>query len=201
MAAETPFGASFGDPRRYMGQSPLAEIGKALKTGLILTGLEKSGAIKALDNLGIKSDSKGGFSFGSTPAGAVPPITSGSTGVNADGVWGSNPMPVSPMTLNQPVMPAAPVPPTGVQVTPLGQDAQSNVQLNTLPPPPPANAGQQILDGTFRPQSAVDVKNETDFNPLAPDASNQFAVSGNDYQQIPSYGKLQKIAGAIFGRG
>ena len=31
MAAETPFGASFGDPRRYMGQSPLAEIGKALK--------------------------------------------------------------------------------------------------------------------------------------------------------------------------
>ena len=63
MAAETPFGLSFGDPRRYMGQSPLAEIGKAAKTGLMLYGLQKSGAIKALDDMGIKSDSKGGFSF------------------------------------------------------------------------------------------------------------------------------------------
>jgi len=71
MAAETPFGASFGDPRRYMGQSPLAEIGKALKTGGILYGLQKSGAIEALDKMGIKSDGKGGFNLPTTqPAGA-----------------------------------------------------------------------------------------------------------------------------------
>jgi hypothetical protein len=95
-------------------------------------------------------------------------------------------------------VPAASVPP-GVQITPFGQDAPSNVQMNTLPPPP--DAGRQILDGTFRPQSSVDVTNDTDFNPLAPDASNQFAVSGNDYQQIPGYGKLQRIAGQFMGMG
>lgn len=189
MAAETPFGASFGDPRKYMGQSPLAQIGQAAKTGLMLYGLQKSGAIDALDNLGIKLDNKGGFSFNNKPAGSVPPITSGSTGVNADGVWGKNPMPVSPMTFNQPQ----------VQVTPVSPDAPSNVQFNTLPPPP--DAGQQILDGTFRPQSSVDVTNPTDFNPLAPDTSNQMAISPNDYMNVPGYGKLQKIAGQFFGMG
>jgi hypothetical protein len=200
MAGESPFGLSFGDPRKYMGQSPLAEVGKAAKTALTLYGLEKSGAIKALDNMGLKSDGKGGFSF-NKPAGSVPPITSGPGGVNADGVFGTNPMPVSPMTLNQPIMPVAPAPPMGVQVTPFGQDAPSNVQINMLPEPPAPDAGMQLLNGTYRPQSAVDVKNETDFNPLATDASNQFAVSGNDYQQVPGYGKLQRIAGAIFGQG
>ena len=40
--ATAPFGESFGDPRRYMGQSPFANIGQALKTGGILYGLEKS---------------------------------------------------------------------------------------------------------------------------------------------------------------
>jgi hypothetical protein len=195
----TPFGESFGDPRRYIGQSPMAQIGQAAKTALTLYGLEKSGAIKALDNMGLKSDGKGGFSY-NRPAGAVPPITSGPGGVNADGVFGTNPMPISPSSLSQPVMPVAPVSPTGVQITPLGQDAPSNVQINTFTPPP--DAGRQILEGTFRPQSsAVDVTNPTDFSPLAPDTSNQFAVSGNDYQQIPSYGKLQKIASAFFGRG
>lgn len=201
MAAETPFGASFGDPRRYMGQSPLAQIGQAAKTGLMLYGLQKSGAIDALDNLGIKADNKGGFSFNNKPAGSVPPITSGSTGVNADGVWGANPMQKSPMSFEQPVAPIAPTAPAGVQVTPISPGAPSNVQLNTLPPPPPVDAGRQILDGTFRPQSSVDLQNPTDFNPLAPDSSNQFAVSGNDYQQVPGYGKLQKIAGQFFGMG
>jgi hypothetical protein len=197
--AITPFGESFGDPRRYMGQSPLAQIGQAAKLGLVLTGLHKSGAIKALDNMGVKLDDKGTFSY-KPPAGAVPPITSGPGGVNADGVFGTNPMPVSPMTFNQQAMPVAPVPPMGAQVTPLGQDAPSNVQINTFAPPAP-DAGMQLLNNTYRPQSSVDVKNETDFNPLAPDASNQFAVSGNDYQQIPGFGKLQKIAGQFMGMG
>lgn len=198
--AVTPFGESFGDPRRYMGQSPLAQIGQAAKTGLVLYGLQKSGAIQALDNLGIKSDGRGGFSVGS-PAGSVPPITSGPGGVNAQGVFGTNPMPISPSSLSQPVMPAAPVPPAGpgVQITPFGQDAPSNVQINTLPPAP--DVGMQILNGTFRPQSSVDVRNPTDFNPLPPDYSNQFAVSGNDYQQIPGFGKLQKAVGQFMGMG
>jgi hypothetical protein len=202
--AVTPFGESFGDPRRYMGQSPLAQVGQALKTGAVLYGLHKSGAIAALDRMGIKSDGKGGFGYQMpTPAGSVPPITSGAAGdMNTNGVWGSNPMPISPSSLSQPVMgatPSASVPP-GVQITPFGQDAPSNVQTNTFAPPPP-DAGHQLLDNVYRPQSSVDVKNDTDFNPLAPDTSNQFAVSGNDYQQIPGYGKLQRIAGQFMGMG
>lgn len=43
MAAESPFGLSFGDPRKYMGQSPLAEIGKAAKTLLTGYALKESG--------------------------------------------------------------------------------------------------------------------------------------------------------------
>jgi hypothetical protein len=205
MAAETPFGASFGDPRRYMGQSPLAEIGKALKTGGILYGLEKSGAIKALDNMGLKSDGKGGFTY-NKPAGSVAPTSPQFTappmqpvnpqdfGAPAEFEDGANQMPMSQLS------PAQPAPPTGVQITPFGQDAPSNVQTNTFAPPPP-DAGMQLMNNTYRPQSSVDVRNETDFNPLAPDTSNQFVVSGNDYQQIPGYGKLQRIAGQFMGMG
>lgn len=197
----TPFGESFGDPRRYMGQSPFAQIGQALKTGGILYGLHKSGAIEALDKMGIKSDNKGSFTF-NAPAGSVPPITSGPGGVNSEGVFGTNPMRIQPLSLSQPVMPIAPnaTAATGVQITPFGQDAPSNVQINTFAPPPP-DAGMQILDMTYRPQSAVDVKNETDFNPLAPDASNQFAVSPDDYRNAPGFGKLQRIAGQFMGMG
>jgi hypothetical protein len=52
-----------------------------------------------------------------------------------------------------------------------------------------------------QPAAPVSLQNPTDFNPLAPDTSNQFAVSGNDYQQVPGYGKLQKIAGMLMGMG
>ena len=58
MAADAPFGLSFGDPRRYMGQSPLAELGKAGKTFGIAYGLEKSGAVNFLNNIGYKSFDK-----------------------------------------------------------------------------------------------------------------------------------------------
>jgi hypothetical protein len=193
MAAVTPFGESFGDPRRYMGQSPLAQVGQALKTGLILTALNKSGAIAALDRMGVKPNAQGGFNYQMPkPAGAVAPTTP---------PMGAQPV-VPPQAGAAPMMPAAiPDAAPGVQITPFGQEAPSNVQINTLAPPPP-DAGRQILEGTFRPQSsAVDVQNENDFSPLAPDTSNQFAVSGNDYQQIPGYGKLQRIAGQLMGMG
>ncbi len=190
MAAETPFGLSFGDPRKYMGQSGLGQVGQALKTFALISGLEKSGAIKALDNIGIKPDSKGGFTYNRSPAGAVPPATPSNGGVNA-GAMASTPMPVSPSSPSQPVVPAAPVAP--LEVTPFGQDAPSNVQINT----PPPDAGMQILNGTFRPQSAIDVQNQTDFNPLAPDASNQVALTGNEYQQVPGFGSAQDKAGKL----
>jgi hypothetical protein len=205
MAAETPFGLSFGDPRRYMGKSPLAQVGQALKTGGILYGLHKSGAIEALDKMGIKHDNKGGFTF-NKPAGSVPPITSGAAGdMNTNGVFGTNPMPISPSSLSQPVMQAVPAVPTapvgpGVQITPLGQDAPSNVQINTFAPPAP-DAGMQILNNTFRPQSSVDVTNDTDFNTFVPDMGNQMAISPNDYMNNPGFGKLKKLAGQFMGMG
>jgi hypothetical protein len=49
------------------------------------------------------------------------------------------------------------------------------------------------------PQSSL--QNPTDFNPLAPDTSNQVAVSPDDYRNIPGFGKLQKIAGQIMEMG
>lgn len=187
MAAESPFGASFGDPRRYMGQSPLAEVGKAAKTFLTGYAIQESGLEKWLNDKGVKKNKQGGYEY-SAPAGSIPPITSGSTGVNADGVWGANPMQRSPMSFEQPVVPVPTSAPT--------------VDMSA----PPADIGDQILDEKWdgfqaAPTGPISVTNPTDFNPLAPDVGNQFAVSGNDYQQVPGYGKLQKIASQIFGMG
>lgn len=173
MAAETPFGASFGDPRRYMGQSPLAEIGKGLKQGLTAYALKESGFTDYLNSLN-KKPVQGAVAPSSpiAPA-AVPPTTQG----------------VAPM-LPQTTPSAQP---EGVAVTPISES-------------PPSDIGEQILNNTWTgvpsaPSGPISVTNPTDFNPLAPDASNQFPVSGNDYQQVPSYGKLKKIVGAIFGQG
>jgi len=157
MAAETPFGASFGDPRRYMGQSPLAEIGKGLKAGLTAYALKESGFTDYLNKLNPKP-----------VAGAVPPST--------------------PSAAPQ-VAPMMPVSPTA--------------NFETAPSPtvditaPPADIGTQILDekwdGFINPQS------QKDFNPDISNVSNQVPMTGNEYQQVPGYGKLQKIAGQFMG--
>lgn len=178
MAAESPFGSSFGDPRRYMGQSPLAEIGKAAKTLLTGYALKESGLTDYLNKLGKKP-----------VEGAVAPVNS--------------------------VVPMAPVAPTGVPpAAPMSfqpsipQPVQESVVVTPIPESnePPADIGNQILDGTwtgFRPNptAPTSLRNPTDFNPLAPDASNQMAVSPNDYMNVPGYGKLQKVAGQFMGMG
>ena len=176
-----------------------------MKSAGLAYGIEKSGARQFLDDMGVEMTDKGGFSLKKKPEGSVPPITSGSTGVNPDGVWGTNPMQRSPMSFSQ--TPGA-VPPTamaptgaGVQVTPLGQEPTSNVQTITFQPPHP-QSGMQILDNTFKPQSSVaNPQAERDFNPFVPDRSNQMAISGNDYQQVPGYGKLAKMAQMFGGMG
>lgn len=179
MAAETPFGASFGDPRRYMGQSPLAEIGKGLKQGLTAYALKESGFVDYLNRLNPKPvQGAVAPSAPAAPAAVQPPQT-----------------PFKPSFV--PVAPAA-----TPSVAP--QSGGPAVQNNMLPP----DIGEQILNNTWtgvqatpQPAAPVSLQNPTDFNPLAPDTSNQFAVSGNDYQQVPGYGKLQKIAGMFMGRG
>jgi hypothetical protein len=184
MAAETPFGLSFADPRRYMGKSPLAEIGNAAKTFLTGYAIQESGLEKFLNEKGMKKNPQGGYSY-NVPAGSVPPATpTPTTAVQP------------PQQFLAPMLPQA-VPP-----------AQQGVVINPIPDSnlPPPDIGEQILNGTWTgfppaPTGPTSLKNPTDFNPLAPDASNQFAVSGNDYQQAPGYGKLQKIASQLMGMG
>ena len=176
--ADTPFGLSFGNPAKYMGQSPLAEIGKAAKTGLILYGLQQSGAIEALDKLGVKPNQTGGFSY------------------------------------NNPVAPTAAVPPAGVAAQPVVPNANAftpaiatpvydNAPMSTTPP---ANIGVDVLDGKYNgietsflnPQAQRDslvLPQQTGYNTML--------ASGNEYQQMPGYGKLAKtiqgMAGGMMG--
>lgn len=171
--ADAPFGLSFGNPSKYMGQSPLAEIGKAAKTGLMLYGLQQTGAIDALDKLGVKPNQAGGFSYNNptSPAGAVPPAAPISMGM----------APVAP----SPVMPNA--------VTP------------TAPAPltPPPNIGVDILDGKFNgvDTSFVDPQAQRDSLVLPQQTGyNQILATGNEFQQMPGYGKLAK-AFQSFGGG
>jgi hypothetical protein len=190
MAADTPFGASFGDPRKYMGQSPLAEAGKALKTGAVLWGLQQTGAIDALDKLGIKPNQSGGFSYNnsSSPAGSVPPVapTGAGMGANASGNVGG---PVIP-SINgpQPAIPNAVMPNAPMSAT------------------PPANIGLDILDNKYHgaEQSFVNPQSQRDFNPFVPQTGyNTMLATGNEYQQMPGYGKfgqvIQGMAGGMMG--
>jgi hypothetical protein len=174
MAAETPFGASFGDPRRYMGKSPLAEVGNAAKTFLTGYALKESGLTDYLNSLSKKP-----------PQGAVAPSAPATTAIQP------------PQANVAPVMPVAPQGPAVQSATPM--NAPTGLEM-------PSDIGNQILDGTWTgfppaPTGPTSLKNPTDFNPLAPDTSNQFAVSGNDYMNVPGYGKLQKIAGQFMGMG
>jgi hypothetical protein len=176
--ADTPFGLSFGNPAKYMGQSPLAEIGKAAKTGLVLYGLQQSGAIEALDKLGVKPNQTGGFSY------------------------------------NNPVAPTAAVPPAGVAAQPVVPNANAFTPAIATPvydsspmsTTPPANIGVDVLDGKY---NGVDVSS---INPQAQRDSlvlpqqtgyNTMLSTGNEYQQMPGYGKLAKtiqgMAGGMMG--
>lgn len=187
MAAETPFGVSFGDPRRYMGQSPLAEIGKAAKTFLTGYAIKESGLEKFLNEKDMKRNAQGGFGV-SPPVGAVPPA-----------------LPVVPA-------PAAPVQPPQLGVAPMlpqaTAPAKEGVVITPIPDSnaPPPDIGEQILNGTWTgfpsaPPGPTSLRNPTDFNPLAPDTSNQVAVSPNDYMNVPGYGKLAKAAEMLMGMG
>jgi len=183
MAAESPFGLSFGDPRKYMGQSPLAEIGKAAKTLLTGYALKESGFTDYLNN------------FGKKPEQTV--------------VQGAVPLPKEFDKYLAPTAPAAPaavqpIQPTGAPILPQSTQgaAQQGVVVTPIPDAPPVDIGEQILDGKWDGYQApvvspTSLKNPTDFNPLAPDTSNQFAVSGNDYMNVPGYGSLKEKMGKL----
>lgn len=182
MAADIPFGLSFGNPAKYMGQSPLAEIGKAAKTGLILYGLQQSGAIDALDKLGVKPNQAGTFSY------------------------------------NNPAAPTAAVPPSGVATQPVMPNTNTNAFTPAIATPvydsaappisttPPANIGFDVLDGKYNgaETSFVNPQAQRDSLVLPQQTGyNQILATGNEYQQMPGYGKLAKamqgMAGGMMG--
>lgn len=176
MAEETPFGLSFGsygDPRRYMSKG----VSPAKKIEAAVAKIKNS----PLANLaGILLADGGSQSPSPVPAPAlgqgVSVPAAPSIGINAN-VPGA----VAPS--------AAPMPQVAPTAMPT-QDADGDGQIDSFWGVQPKS-----------PQSSVNLKNPTDFNPLAPDTSNQMAISPNDYMNNPGYGKLQKIAGQFMGMG
>lgn len=164
--ADVPFGASFGDPRKYIGSSGL---GQAVKTGLTAYAMKQSGLTDWLDSLGKK------------PAGSVPPITSGAAGDQmTGGVWGTNPMPVVPPSFAQPA--AAPVPPVVPAAT--TESAPEPQKLD------PAQLGRDWLSGNV--SSFVNPQAERDIPVQHAEGYNQMLQTGNEYQKMPGYGSLRK---------
>lgn len=173
MAEETPFALSFGsygDPRRYMnkGVSP----GKKIEAAVAKI---KNSPLANLAGI-LLADGGGSESPSPVPAPAlgqgvsVPTVPSIGLNANIPGAVapGSAPMPQAAPN----VMPA--------------QDADGDGQIDSF-------WGVQKTT----PISAIDVNNRTDFNPLAPDTSNQVAMTGNEYQQIPGFGSAQDKAGKL----
>jgi len=175
MAADAPFGLSFGDPRKYMGSSPLADVGKALKTGLLGYAIQESGLEKMLNEKGMKKVSLNNYQY-NPPQGSVPPVNAQAQAVAPNA---SAPMPVNPN-----VVPTFNAPPAAVTVTPV------------------IDYGAKILDNEYHgpEQSFVDPQAQRDFNPYMPQTEpNPVALTGNEYQQMPGYGKLAKFAQSMMG--
>jgi hypothetical protein len=175
MAADAPFGLSFGDPRRYMGQSPLADVGKALKTGLLGYAIQESGLEKMLNEKGMKKVSLGNYKY-DVPQGSVPPVNAPAQAIAPNA---PAPMPVDPN-----VTPTFNAPPAQVTVTPV------------------IDFGAKILDNDYdgAETSFVNPQAQRDFNPNVPQVGyNQILATGNEYQQMPGYGKLAKFAQSMMG--
>jgi hypothetical protein len=182
--ADTPFGLSFGQPSKYMGQSPLAEIGKAAKTGLMAYGLQKSGAVDWLNKQGLSQNKQGGWGF-NAPAGSAPPVAP----IASDG---AAPAPVQPPQMGAPMANPMDAMPSTQAAPPVAPQIQMN---------PPPDIGNKILEnddswqeGSVNPQSELDslvLPQQTGYN--------QMLATGNEYQQTPGYGKLQKVASKMFG--
>lgn len=209
MATEVPFGLTFGNPSKYMGSSG---VGQAVKSGLTAYAMQKSGLTGFLNDLGKK-----------TPEGSVPPITSGAAGdMNTNGVWGTNPMPVQPPSFGGQVSEATPE--ANPNAGAFTQQAQDQLKLNNSMTPNsngitgavapgvqvtpvidnfPSDIGHQLLDGNDDWQhSAVDPQAQRDSLVLPQQQTAEAPqLTGNEYQQAPSYSKLKKAAMMVFGMG
>jgi hypothetical protein len=216
MADNIPFGLTFGNPSKYMGQSPLADIGKAAKSFGVAYGLQKSGAVDFLNGLGIKQDKQGGWGY-NPPAGAAAPPMGPASGADMD-VYSSGFGGIAPPSETNPNADA------------FMQQAQNQVKLNksmvpnangivgavvpNMAPTPgvevtpvtdnfPSDIGHQILDGNDSWQgSSVDPQAQRDSLVLPQQQTVEAPrLTGNEYQQVPGYGSAKKAAMAMFGMG
>ena len=170
MAAETPFGTSFGnygDPRKYIGKGemPAKKIADKIK---------KIGDSPLANVLGIMF---AGDNQKPAPAGAVPSPTTNQTGVS-------------------PVSPSVGIPPVAPVIGTEAVDATQGTDLD----------GDGVVDSFWgvpsTPKPISSLQNPTDFNPSAQQTGyNQMLNTGNEYQQMPGYGKLAKSVQSMFGMG
>lgn len=190
--ADTPFGLSFGQPSRYMGQSPLADIGKAVKTGLMAYGLQKSGAVDWLNKQGISQNKQGGWGFNSPTGSVAPPM--GASGADMD-MMTSGYGPAVPPQPDSGTAQMETAPFVADTNPPAGPPAQ------VAPMTPPADIGNKILEGDDSWQhSAVNLQAQHDSLVLPQQAGyNQMLQTGNEYQQVPGYGSLKKAAMMMMG--
>lgn len=201
MAAETSFGTSFGDPRRYMGQSPIAEVGKALKTFGIAYGIQESGLSDWLNKQGISQNKEGTYQYSkpkAAPAGAVAP-TSVSPGqlpavpqAPENMNWGT----MMPNGAQAPIAPAT-------SMAPVSPMAPTTIAPQTQIAPPP-DVGNKILDNddSWQHSSYTNPESSKDFNPLTPQTGyNQMLATGDEYKNAPGYGKLAKALQTMGGMG
>jgi hypothetical protein len=172
MAAETPFGTSFGnygDPRKYMGQGQMPGQKIADK-------IKKVQASPLANVMGIMF---AGDNQKPAPNGAVP-----------------SPAPVAPVGPVAPTIETSPAAPSIVAPEPAatqsqGVDADGDGVVDNFWGVP-ATPGKPVSD----------LSNPTDFNPTTQQAGYNMPLNtGNEYQQVPGYGKLAKVANVIFGRG
>ena len=189
--ADTPFGLSFGQPSKYMGQSPLADIGKAVKTGLIAYGIQKSGLKDFLNSQGISQNKQGSYDYKSPAGSAAPPV--GASGADMDMMSsGYGPSPVQPPQMGAPMV----NPMDAMSSTQAAPPVAPQIQMN-----PPPDIGSKILENDDSWQEgSVNPQAERDSLILPQQAGyNQMLATGNEYQQTPGYGKLQKVASKMFG--
>jgi hypothetical protein len=220
------FGASFGNPSKYMGQSPLSDIGSALKAFGMATALEKSGAKEWLNSLGIKQNAEGKLKIqGSAPApmasaapvrpGASPapmplstpaaaPMAAASTSVGNDVLDGnfhgvSMPQPTTYDLSGSPVYQSKTYDLSGAPM--IFGSSEYGGKNRDYAPPTSGYADPEMAPVV--PKSVIgtpiSVVNPNDYDPRENYGYTQQLASGNEYQNTPGYGSTAKKMSSLFG--
>jgi hypothetical protein len=200
------FGASFGNPSKYMGSSPLSDIGSALKAFGMATALEKSGAKDWLNSLGMKPNAAGKYTInGSAPA------------PNANAVPVPPGAPSAPMPLSTPTAAPMAAASTSVGTDLLDGNFHGVPTIDFINDPlknplfkPQSGFMMPQTSGVDTPEAApvsappiqgtpISVANPNDYDPRENYGYTQQLASGNEYQNTPGYGSTAKKMSSLFG--